>query len=84
MKKTTRDALLLKLGKAQGEAGASARLVSVEVTSSGTFTYQLDRTKLREVRRREGRYLLRTSSWRFSPTAYPSPCANTCANSPLD
>ena len=67
MKTTARDALLLKLGQAQGEAGASARLVSVEVTASGTLTYQLDRTKLREVRRREGRYLLRTNLADYDP-----------------
>ncbi len=56
-----RDALLLKLGKAQGEAGASARLVSVEVSATGALTYRLDRGKLRAVLRREGRYLLRTN-----------------------
>jgi transposase len=67
MKTMARDTLLLKLGQAQGEAGASARLVAVEVTLNGALTYQLDRTKLREVRRREGRYLLRTNLTDYDP-----------------
>ncbi len=67
MKKTDRDALLLKLGQAKGEAGASARLVCVEVTETGALIYQLDRGKLREVRRREGRYLLRTNLADYDP-----------------
>jgi len=62
-----RDALLLKLGKAKGEAGAAARLVTVTVSAAGTLTYQLDRGKLREVRRREGRYLLRTNLADYDP-----------------
>ena len=67
LKDPGRDALLLKLGKAQGEAGASARLVTVVVTATGELTYQLDRAKLREVRRREGRYLLRTNLADYDP-----------------
>ena len=67
MKTAARDGLLLKLGQAQGEAGASARLVTVEVTETGVLTYQLDRDKLREVRRREGRYLLRTNLVDYDP-----------------
>jgi hypothetical protein len=67
MKNPARDTLLLKLGQAQGEAGASARLVTVEVTETGALTYQLDRGKLREVRRREGRYLLRTNLADYDP-----------------
>jgi len=62
-----RDALLLKLGKAKGEAGAAARLVTVTVSATGALTYQLDRGKLREVRRREGRYLLRTNLADYDP-----------------
>jgi DDE family transposase len=62
-----RDALLLKLGKAKGEAGAAARLVTVAVSAAGALTYQLDRDKLREVRRREGRYLLRTNLADYDP-----------------
>ena len=66
-KTPTRDALLLKLGKAKGEAGAAARLVTVTVSATGALTYQLDRGKLREVRRREGRYLLRTNLADYDP-----------------
>jgi len=67
MKNPGRDALLLKLGKAQGEAGASARLVTVAVSTTGELTYQLERKKLREVLRREGRYLLRTNLADYDP-----------------
>ena len=62
-----RDALLLKLGQAKGEAGAAARLVIVTVSAAGALTYHLDRGKLREVRRREGRYLLRTNLADYDP-----------------
>ncbi len=58
----TRDLLLQKLGAAQERAGRIATsLVSVEVASDGALTYELDRDQLRVVRRREGRYLLRTN-----------------------
>lgn len=67
LKNQKRDELLLKLGKASGEAGAAARLVTVEVSESGVLTYQLDRAKLRDVRRREGRYLLRTNLTDYNP-----------------
>jgi hypothetical protein len=67
LKNPERDELLLKLGKAQGEAAAAARLVTVNVSGSGALTYQLDRGKLREVRRREGRYLLRTNLTDYAP-----------------
>jgi transposase len=67
LKNPTRDELLLKLGKAQGEAGAAARLVTIEVSAAGGLTYQLDRAKLLEVRRREGRYLLRTNLADYEP-----------------
>lgn len=67
LKNPGRDALLLKLGKAQGEAGASARLVTVAVSATGELTHQLDRAKLREGLRREGRYLLRTNLADYDP-----------------
>ena len=57
----TRDEVLVKLGKAEQDAGAAAKLVAVEVSPAGQLSYRLDRAKLREVRRREGRYLLRTN-----------------------
>jgi hypothetical protein len=62
-----RDDLLLKLGKAAGEAGAAARLVEATVSADGVLTYELNRDKLRTVRRREGRYLLRTNLADYEP-----------------
>jgi len=71
--KLTRDALLMKLGAAQTKAPAAWRLIEVELTAhevparSTSFTYRLDRDKLRQVRRREGRYLLRTNLTESDP-----------------
>ena len=57
-----RDEMLVRLGKAQEKAGKLATsLVAVEVTPEGKLVYQLNKPKLREARRREGRYLLRTN-----------------------
>ena len=57
-----RDALLMKLGAAKTKTPAAWRLSEIEVAQRGAdFTYRLDRNKLRQVRRREGRYLLRTN-----------------------
>lgn len=69
LKAPTRDELLLKLGKAAGEAGAAARLIDSVVSPEGVLTYQLNRDKLRIVRRREGRYLLRTNLTDYDPDA---------------
>jgi hypothetical protein len=69
LKAPTRDELLLKLGKAAGEAGAAARLIDTVVSPEGGLTYQLNRDKLRIVRRREGRYLLRTNLTDYDPDA---------------
>jgi hypothetical protein len=56
--KLTREELLMKLGAAP----IAWRLIAVMVPRTGsTFRYRLDRSKLRQVRRREGRYLLRTN-----------------------
>src|ERR1700724_2430473 len=69
-----REELLMKLGAARAKARAAWRLVDVTVPPEGaTFSFTLDRAKLRQVRRREGRYLLRTNLtgkdpaelWRF-------------------
>jgi transposase len=58
----TREDLLMKLGAARAKAPAAWRLVNVVVAKDApTFTYRLDRAKLRRVRRREGRYLLRSN-----------------------
>ena len=60
--KLTREELLMKLGAARSQALTAWRLVPVVVPKTGsTFSYRLDRNKLRQVRRREGRYLLRTN-----------------------
>jgi hypothetical protein len=64
----TRDALLMKLGAAKTKTPAAWRLIEVEVAKDGaSFTYRLDRDKLRQVRRREGRYLLRTNLTESDP-----------------
>jgi Transposase DDE domain len=58
----SREELLMKLGAARAQTPSGWRLVAVEVAPDGAhFSYRLDRQKLREVRRREGRYLLRTN-----------------------
>jgi transposase len=60
--KLEREALLMKLGGARAKAPAAWRLVDVEVAPHGaSFSYALNRSKLRQVRRREGRYLLRSN-----------------------
>jgi transposase len=57
-----REELLMKLGDARGKARAAWRLINVNVAPEGTtFSFTLNRKKLRQVRRREGRYLLRTN-----------------------
>ena len=61
----TREQLLMKLGAAKHEAGRAANLVNVTVPKSSAKTasleFGLERDRLRQVRRREGRYLLRTN-----------------------
>jgi len=57
-----RKELLMKLGAARAKARAAWRLLDVEVAEhAATFSFRLNRKKLRQVRRREGRYLLRTN-----------------------
>lgn len=64
----TRDALLMKLGSAQTKAPAAWRLLDVTVDARGaTFRHRLNKVKLRQVRRREGRYLLRTNLTETDP-----------------
>ena len=63
----TRDGLLMKLGAAKKDAGHAARLVDVHVPPAGeTFAssslrFTLDKSKLRQLRQREGHYLLRSN-----------------------
>jgi len=65
--KLRRDELLLKLGAAKNQFRAVWRLVEVGWPEAGqpvnaqTFVFSLRKNKLREVRRREGRYLLRSN-----------------------
>lgn len=60
--KLTREELLMRLGAARKQARTAWRLLTIEVAKdSATFSYRLDREKLRRARRREGRYLLRTN-----------------------
>ena len=70
----TRESLLMKLGAAKAKAPAAWRLLDIKVDPhTAAFTYALNRKKLRQARRREGRYLLRTNMsgrdpaelWRF-------------------
>jgi transposase len=58
----TQKELLMKLGAARSQYPSGWRLVEVKVDDTdASFTYSLRRDKLRQVRRREGRYLLRTN-----------------------
>lgn len=73
MKKLKRDELLMKLGAARQQAPSAWRLVAVRVPGKNeeineqTFTWRLRKKKLRQVRRREGRYLLRTNLTQEDP-----------------
>jgi Transposase DDE domain len=69
-----REELLMKLGAARSKARAAWRLLDIKIDpEKAAFTFALDRDKLRQARRREGRYLLRSNLtgrdpaelWRF-------------------
>jgi hypothetical protein len=69
-----REELLMKLGAARSKARAAYRLLTIDIDpNKAAFCFALDRDKLRQARRREGRYLLRTNLcgrepaelWRF-------------------
>ena len=65
----SREEMLMKLGAARAKAPTAWRLVDIEMDEkSPTFTYALNRKKLRRARRREGRYLLRTNLTENDPT----------------
>ena len=63
----SRDQLLFKLGAARKEAGRAWSLVDIRVPATDQelaadgFSFHLRRDRLRRVRRREGRYLLRSN-----------------------
>ncbi|HET7298377.1 MAG TPA: IS1634 family transposase [Burkholderiales bacterium] len=66
----TRDGLLMKLGSAKTKAPGAWQLVELAIDEQAPkFTYRLNRKKLRQVRRREGRYLLRTNLTETDPVA---------------
>jgi len=73
MKHLKRDELLMKLGAARGQWPTAWRLVAIrvpkkdETINEQTFTWRLRTAKLRQVRRREGRYLLRTNLTQEDP-----------------
>src|SRR5262249_10667385 len=58
----TREELLMKLGAARDQSRTAWRLVTIAIAAEdATFSYRLDRNRLRQTRLREGRYLLRTN-----------------------
>jgi transposase len=66
--KLTRDQLLIKLGAAKKEAGRAVwQIVEIKLpdrdqpVTSETFSFRLNWQRLREARRREGSYLLRSN-----------------------
>ncbi len=70
------ETLLLKLGAAQKEAGRARTLVRLALPDPPpkaqrsrrvSFTFALDKAKLRTIRRREGRYLLRSNQTATDP-----------------
>ncbi len=73
--KLTASALLIKIGEAKKEAGRTFGLVDLQLpdpkdlSAHPIFSFQLNRAKLREIRRREGRYLLRSNLCNQDPAA---------------
>ena len=59
----SREELLMKLGAARSHSPSAWRLVVIDTAAKqpASFSFTLDRDKLRQARRREGRYLLRTN-----------------------
>jgi transposase len=62
-----RDQLLIRLGAAQTDAGRAFGFVKINLPQAGepvnreTFSFQLDKAKLKEAEWRDGHYLLRTN-----------------------
>jgi len=66
----TRDDLLIKLGQARAKWPGGWRLLEVEIDPKrAAFQYALDRKQLRQARRREGCYLLRSNLTEGDTTA---------------
>lgn len=72
-KSITRDALLMHIGALKKEAGRDFRLVNISIpepqepVKENTFRFSLDRERLRQAYRREGRYLLRSNMQATAP-----------------
>jgi len=68
-----RDQLLIKLGGAKKDAGSAYSLVDIQLPKDNDelkaqgFTFHLNKDKLRKIRRREGRYLLRSNLTHSDP-----------------
>ena len=63
----------MKLGAARDQSRTAWRLAVIEVAADcATFSYRLDRDKLRQARAREGRYLLRTNLVEEDPAKHVS------------
>src|SRR5438270_7504935 len=62
-----RDQLLMRVGAAKTEAGRAFGFVKINLPKSGqevtreTFTFQVDKARLKEAKLRDGHYLLRTN-----------------------
>jgi hypothetical protein len=70
MKFSKQTDLAMKLGAAKQQAPSAWRLVQVEIAESApepSFSFSLRKKKLRQVRQREGRYLLRSNLTEESP-----------------
>lgn len=71
--KLTRDQLLIKLGSAKKEAGRAYSLIEIRLPKdekdfkANGFGFALRKDKLRQTRRREGRYLLRSNLTQTDP-----------------
>ncbi len=64
MKFSKKNDMVMKLGAAKQQAPSAWRLVEIEIAKSESefsFKFSLRKKKLRDVRRREGRYLLRSN-----------------------
>jgi transposase len=62
-----RDRLLLRIGAAKKEAGRAFGFVKIQIPKAGqevtreTFSFQVDKTKLKAAQQRDGHYLLRSN-----------------------
>jgi len=75
-KKLSRDELILKIGQAKEKAGRVFNLVEIDYpqedqpVNEQTFRFRFRKKKLRQVRQREGRYLLRTNMTGADPKVW--------------